>query len=381
MERIYLDNAATSFPKPPEVAAGVLDYIQNNGCNVNRGGYASAYGAAETVLETRERLCELFGFKNPHGVIFTANVTTSLNVVLKGLFRAGDHLLVTAMEHNAVMRPLTQLEACGVSFSRIPCDDCGRLLLDRIEPLLRENTRAVVMTHASNVCGTLMPIEQVGEICRRRGITLIVDCAQTAGAVEIDMEKMQIDLLAFTAHKGLLAPQGLGGFLVSDELAAKIDPLIAGGTGSFSHLETMPEQLPDRFEPGTLNLPAIYGLNAALGYIKKRGIKNIRAHELEMLEKLTGGLRGDERVRIVAPLLPEEKTGVLSLDFLGRDNAEIAYALDSEYGIMTRCGLHCAPNAHKTLGTYPQGTVRLSVGVFTTNEEIDYAVRAIRKLL
>lgn len=381
MERIYLDNAATSFPKPPEVAAGMLDYIQNNGCNVNRGGYAAAYGAAETVLDTRERLCELFGFKNPHGVIFTANVTTSLNVILKGLLRAGDHVLVTAMEHNAVMRPLTQLTSLGVSFDRVPCDRDGRLLLDRLEPMLRENTRAVVMTHASNVSGTLMPVEQVGEICRRRGASLIVDCAQTAGSVKIDMEKMKIDALAFTAHKGLLAPQGLGGFLVPDRLAEKISPLIAGGTGSFSHLESMPEQLPDRFEPGTPNLPGIYGLAAALGYIKKRGIKNIRAHEQDMLERLTAGLRGDERLRIVGPTSVGEKTGVLSLDFVGRDNAEIAYALDSEFGIMTRCGLHCAPNAHKTLGTYPQGTVRFSVGAFTTAAEVDYAVQSIGKLL
>lgn len=381
MERIYLDNAATSFPKPSEVAAGMLDYIQNNGCNVNRGGYAAAYGAAETVLDTRERLCELFGFKNPHGAIFTANVTTSLNVILKGLLRAGDHVLVTAMEHNAVMRPLTQLTSLGVSFDRVPCARDGRLLLDRLEPMLRENTRAVVMTHASNVSGTLMPVEQVGEICRRRGASLIVDCAQTAGSVEIDMEKMKIDALAFTAHKGLLAPQGLGGFLVSDRLAEKISPLIAGGTGSFSHLESMPEQLPDRFEPGTPNLPGIYGLAAALGYIKKRGIKNIRAHEQDMLERLSVGLRGDERLRIVGPTSVGEKTGVLSLDFVGRDNAEIAYALDSEFGIMTRCGLHCAPNAHKTLGTYPQGTVRFSVGAFTTAAEVDYAVQSIGKLL
>lgn len=381
MEKVYFDHAATSYPKPPEVVRAMVEYMEQVGSNVNRGGYASAYEAAGTVLAARERLCALLGGPDPRNVVFTLNVTEALNLILKGFLRPGDHVLVSAMEHNAVMRPLVQLTRTGVAFDRIPCDGQGALQLDALKGLVRPNTRAVVMTHASNVSGTILPVAQVGAFCRARGLRFVVDCAQTAGVEPLDMAAMGIDALAFTGHKGLLGPQGTGGFLITDAFAAELTPLIAGGTGSFSHLETMPELLPDRFEAGTLNLPGVYGLHAALGFLERTGIDNIRAKERALTARFLAAVSGDGRIRVVGPMEAQRRTAVVSLDFPGRDNAEIAFLLDSEYGVMTRCGLHCAPNAHRTLGTYPQGTVRFSFGYGSTEEEIDYAVEAIGRIL
>lgn len=381
MQTIYLDNAATTFPKPPAVAKEMVRYLEQVGCNVGRGGYAPAYLAAQTVLDTRERLCALFGFGQPGHVIFTSSVTLSLNMLLKGLLRPGDHVLVSAMEHNAVMRPLNQLAQTGVGFDRVPCDRTGRLELDKMEALLRPNTRAMVMTHASNVCGTLLPVGAVGRFCRTHGLVFIVDCAQTAGSEPIHMADMGIDALAFTGHKGLMGPQGTGGFLISPGLAGQLSPLIAGGTGSFSHLETMPDPLPDRFEAGTLNLPGIYGLNAALRFLEETGPGAIRSKERSLTSRFLEGVSGLEGLRVVGTGKPEEGTAVVSLDFSARlDNAEAAFRLEQEFGILTRCGLHCAPSAHKTLGTYPQGTVRFSFGYFNTLDEAERAAAAVKSI-
>lgn len=379
MTKVYLDNAATSFPKPPEVVEAVSFYMSQVGCNVNRGGYHAAYDAAGTVLETRQRLCGLFGFSQPRNVIFTANVTAALNMLLKGYLHPGDHALCSSVEHNAVIRPLAQLEKQGVAFDRVPCDGDGRLMTDRIEAMLRPNTRVMVLTHASNVCGTIQPVAEAGEICHAHGIPLIVDCAQTGGTEPIDMKAMHIDALAFTGHKGLMGPQGIGGFLVTDEFAQGMTPLLAGGTGSFSDLEDMPGLLPDRFEAGTPNLPGIYGLHAALGWLEQQGIDKLRCLQHEAMERFLAPLRGDSRIRILADI--PDKTAVASLDFPGGDNAEVSFRLDSEFGIMTRCGLHCGPDSHRTLGTYPQGTVRFSFGPFLTREDVDYASEAILKIL
>ena len=381
MQKVYFDHAATSFPKPPEVVSAMVAYMERVGSNVGRGGYASAYEAAGTVLAARERLCALLGGPDPRNVIFTLNVTEALNMILKGFLRPGDHVLVSAVEHNAVMRPLVQLSQTGVAFDRIPCDGEGALCLDALDGLVRPSTRAVVLTHASNVAGTIQPVAQVGAFCRAHGLRFIVDCAQTAGMEPVDMGSMGIDALAFTGHKGLLGPQGTGGFLVTDAFEKELDPLISGGTGSFSHLETVPVLLPDRFEAGTLNLPGIYGLHAALGFLEKTGIDVIRARERALTARFLAAVAEDGRIRVAGPRTAEGRTAVVSLDFPGRDNAEIAFRLDSEYGVMTRCGLHCAPNAHRTLGTYPQGTVRFSFGYGNTEEEIDYASDAIGRIL
>lgn len=381
MQKVYFDHAATSFPKPPAVVSAMVAYMERIGSNVGRGGYASAYEAAGTVLAARERLCALLGGPDPRNVIFTLNVTEALNMILKGFLRPGDHVLVSAVEHNAVMRPVVQLAQTGVAFDRIPCDGEGALCLDALDGLVRPNTRAVVLTHASNVAGTIQPVARVGAFCRAHGLRFVVDCAQTAGTESIDMASMGADALAFTGHKGLLGPQGTGGFLITDEFEKELTPLISGGTGSFSHLETVPGPLPDRFEAGTLNLPGIYGLHAALGFLEETGIGTIREREQALTARFLAAAAGDDRIRVAGPRTAEGRTAVVSLDFPGRDNAEIAFRLDSEYGVMTRCGLHCAPNAHRTLGTYPQGTVRFSFGYWNTEEEIDYAADAIGRIL
>ena len=234
MKRVYLDNGSTSYPKAPGVGQAVFDFIENIGTNVNRGGYEAAYAAEDVIIETREMLCKMFHFDKIKNVIFTPSITYSLNYIIKGYLRAGDHVLVSAMEHNAMMRPLTQMLEHGVEFDRVPCNQQGELLIDQMEGMIRPNTKAVLMLHASNVCGTLMPVEQVGQLCKKHGLTFILDAAQTAGAFPIDMEKMNIDVLTFTGHKSLLGPQGIGGFLVSDEVAQQMIPLVTGGTGSVS---------------------------------------------------------------------------------------------------------------------------------------------------
>ncbi len=383
MEKRYLDNAATTFPKPPEVAEAVAAFITGLGSNINRGCYGTAYEAENMVYETRELLCRLFHGPDCKNVIFTKNVTESLNVLLKGLLRPGDHVLVSSMEHNAVMRPLVQLEKTGVSFSRIPCTDTGDLQLDAMEGLLQPNTRAVVLTHASNVCGTVLPLGQVGSFCKQHGLHFIADTAQTAGVLDLDMEKMSMDALAFTGHKGLLGPQGIGGFVIRDELAERIEPLLSGGTGSVSHTEEVPTFLPDRFEPGTLNLPGIAGLRAGLLWLERTGIANVRAHEAALtarfLEKLAP-LEAEGLIRIIGRRGTEHRTGVVSIQTVELDQATAAFELDSDYGIQTRVGLHCAPSAHKTLGTYPTGTIRFSFGWRNTAEDVDAAVTALEEI-
>lgn len=377
VETIYLDNGSTSFPKAPGVGRAMADYVDRVGVNIARGGYGAAYDAAETVLETREALCRLFGFDRPEQVVFTGGVTAALNLLLKGLLRPGDRVAATSMEHNAVLRPLAQLAEEGVEVEIIPCQQDGTLPLGRLEEALGRRPRALVMTHASNVCGTLLPAAEAAALCRRYGVRMILDCAQTGGKFPIDMGGWGVDAVAFAGHKGLLGPQGIGGFLITEELAREVRPLLAGGTGSQSHLETMPDFLPDRFEAGTLNLPGIFGLRAALAYLEAEGIETLRRRTMERTEQLLEGLEGIRGVRVAGLPGVVGRCAVVSLDFQDRDNAEAAYELESRYGVLSRCGLHCAPRAHRTLGTYPQGTVRLTPGHATTAAEIDRALEAV----
>lgn len=383
MRRIYLDNAATSFPKPREVPEAVYAYMTQLGSNINRGCYGDAYSAEELVYETRQLLQTLFRGDDCRNVVFTKNVTESMNVLLKGFLRPGDHVLVSSMEHNAVMRPLVQLEKIGVTFSRIPCNGEGELCLNAMEGLLTEHTRAVVITHASNVCGTVMPLAEVGEFCRAHGLRLLVDCAQTAGLLPIDMEAMHIDALAFTGHKGLLGPQGIGGFLLKEDMVPLVEPLLSGGTGSLSHTEEIPAFMPDRFEPGTPNLPGIMGLRAGLLWLKETGMEKVRVHEEALTRHFLDGLKPMEEaglLRIVGKQTEKGRTGVVSVQTLTVPLAQAAFALDSQYGIQTRVGLHCAPSAHKTLGTFPEGTIRFSFGWFNTQDDADEALRAMREV-
>ena len=380
MERIYFDNASTSFPKADGVAEAVYRFIKDCGCNINRGGYDEAYQAEETVLHTRLQLTKLFHGPDCRNVVFTRNITESLNVLLKGFLKTGDHVLVSAMEHNAVMRPLTQLTEQGVSFDRIPCGADGTLDVSAMDRLLRENTRAVVMLHASNVCGTLMPIETVGAFCHAHGLRFILDTAQTAGVFPIDMEAMHIDALAFTGHKGLLGPQGIGGFILQPDMVPLLQPLIAGGTGSISHEEQMPSFMPDRFEAGTMNLPGIMGLHAALCWLERETIDAVRSHELELTERFLSGALNIPCLRVVGRRDISVRAGVVSVVPENADPALVADALGREYGIMVRVGLHCAPNAHKTLGTFPTGTIRFSFGRWNTPQQVDTALSALREL-
>lgn len=378
MERIYLDNASTSFPKPDGVAEAVYHYIRDCGCNVNRGGYDGAYQTEELVLQTRQQLTELFHGPDCRNVAFTRNITESLNVLLKGFLKSGDHVLVSAMEHNAVMRPLTQLTAQGVSFDRIPCREDGTLETEKMPELLRENTRAIIMLHGSNVCGTLLPAAEVGSFCHAHGLRFILDSAQTAGVFPIDMAAMHIDALAFTGHKGLLGPQGVGGFIVQPDMARQITPLIAGGTGSLSHEETVPAFLPDRFEAGTMNLPGIMGLHAALCWLKETTIDAVRQHELELTRRFLNGALDIPGLRVLGRRDTVGRAGVVSVQPENVDPALMADALGQEYGIMVRVGLHCAPNAHKTLGTFPTGTIRFSFGYWNTPQQVDTTLLALR---
>ena len=381
MDYIYLDNASTSFPKAPTVATAMSDYITNRGININRGSYALAYDVEDIIYTTRQRLNTLFNGHDPSHVVFTQNVTMSLNMVIKGLLKAGDHVLVSSMEHNAVMRPLTQLLDKGITFDTIPCDSTGFIQMDSIEPLIRPNTVALIINHASNVCGTIQPLKSIGQICKAHNLQFIVDAAQTAGVIPIDVKACHIDALCFTGHKGLLGPQGIGGIILTKEMAQTLTPLIAGGTGSFSHLETMPTHMPDAFEAGTLNLPGIIGLNEGLAYIESQGMENIHNHELALTQSFLEGLQSIDGINIVGKQNIQDRTAVVSITIDGMDPASIAYELESNYHIMTRVGLHCAPRAHQTLETYPEGTVRFSFGYANTHKDVETALSALHRIV
>lgn len=385
MKRVYLDQAATSFPKGKGVVESMSEFMNQIGTNINRGGYEDAYETAGLVYETREQLCRFFDFmpipsvvKN---VIFTPNITYALNFILKGYLRQDDHVLVSAMEHNAVMRPLVQLEKeKNITFDRIPCTKKGELIIEEVEGLIKENTKAIIMTHGSNICGTLLPIKEVGEIAHRRGLKFIVDSAQTAGSIPISMKDMHIDALAFTGHKGLLGPQGIGGFLVSDEMARQMTPLITGGTGSISDREETPDFLPDKFEAGTLNIPGIVGLHTSLNYLEEVGLEGIREKELELTQRFIDGVMPIRGVHIIGKTNCENRSAVVSIQTDNIDEAVMAFNLDRDYKIMTRVGMHCAPHAHQCLGTFPRGTIRFSFGYENTQEEVDYTIGAIKEL-
>ena len=374
---VYLDNAATSYPKAPGVASAMADYVEKVGATINRSSYASAQEAGLVTLSLRERLCRLFNHPDPTHAVLTPGATAGLNMVIKGLLRPGDHCLVSSMEHNAVMRPLVQLEREGVAFERIPCDAQGRLRLEALPGMIKLNTRLVVMAHGSNVCGTVQDAEAVGKICRERGVPFALDAAQTAGHIEVDFERFGLAALVVPGHKGLLGPQGIGALLLDADFARRLTPLVAGGTGSASDSEELPDWMPDRFESGTPNMPGVYGWEAALGCLENTGIETLENHEKTLSKRFLEGIYGLKNVKLYGATVPEGRTGVFSVGFLNCDNAEAAWRLEREFGILTRCGLHCAPSAHKTLGSFPEGSVRFSTGWANTEADIDAALSAI----
>ena len=381
MKGLYLDNGATAFPKAPGVAESMSNYLLNVGCNVNRGAYKGSFEAENIIFETRELICELFNYNKVENVIFTKNITESLNVLIKGLVKTGDHVIVSSMEHNAVTRPLNSLVKIGVEFTKVPCNKLGELNPEDLLEYIKPNTKAVVMTHASNVCGTILDLKRVGSICKENGLYFIIDTAQTAGFLDIDYKDIGADAIAFTGHKGLLGPQGIGGFIVNDDMLTVLDTFIEGGTGSLSDKEIQPEYMPDKFEAGTLNIPGVYGLNASLRYILKEKVKTIREKELLLVNHFIEEISNIQEVKTIGKKDLKDRTGVVSIDVPHMDNAEVSYNLYNDFGIMTRCGLHCAPSAHKTLGTFPKGTVRFSFSHFNTIEDVNYAVDAINKIV
>jgi cysteine desulfurase family protein len=380
MDGIYFDNAATSFPKPPEVAAQIHHFLVNIGTNINRGLYDLSYSTADTVQETRELLGNLFHYPHSQNIIFTKNITEGLNVIIKGLLQPGDHVLISALEHNAIIRPLHSMQKKGITIDQIPCSPQGSLAIADVQNLIQTKTKAIMMTHASNVCGTILPLQEIGRLCQEKNIFFIIDTAQTAGFLDLDFRELGASALTFTGHKGLLGPMGIGGFVITEQLAQSITPLIEGGTGSLSEQEIQPQYLPDKFEAGTLNIPGIYGLNAALKYLLQKKIKTIREIELSLTHLFLQKIKDLPGIEIIGSEEINNRIPLVSLNFPNRDNAEISYLLAKNFQIMTRCGLHCAPSAHKTLGTFPQGTVRFSFSHFNTKEEINYALHALNKI-
>ena len=380
---LYFDQAASAFPKAPGTAEAVACMLMENAVNIGRGNYELSYALAETVMDIREHILHIFHANPDASVCFTSGATQALNQFLFGLLKNGDHVVTTSIEHNAVMRPLAALEKRGVAVSVVSCEDDGSLNPEKIRSAIRPDTKAVIATHASNVCGTVLPIDEIGRICKERDVYFAVDAAQTAGSYPINMKKMQIDFLSFPGHKGLRGPQGVGGFVIRKQLADALTPLIYGGTGSVSNSEIQPDFLPDKFESGTLPLPAIIGLGAAIHTLDDDAILSIRERELSLTRRFLSGvlaIPGIVPVGITDPESPKERVGVVSLYFKQADNALKAFELERDYGILTRVGLHCAPRAHKTLGTFPQGTIRFSFGPENTEDEVDQALAALKHI-
>ena len=379
---IYLDHAATSWPKPPEVIQAMADFLQCAGGNPGRSGHRLSVDAGRIVYDAREAVAALFNAADPLRVIFTANATHAINIGLCGLLKPGDHVVTSGIEHNAVMRPLRGLESKGVRLSVVPCSRDGLLDPDAIVRATQIPTRLVAVTHASNVMGTILPVAEIAEAAHRAGAWMLVDAAQTAGALPIDMQSMGIDLLAFTGHKGLQGPPGTGGLVIGERVpTAAVDPIVRGGTGSRSEFETQPEDYPDKFESGTLNGPGIAGLGAGVRWIAAQGVARIRAKEIELTRALMQGLGRIRGVTMYGPADCKDRTAIVSFTASGHRVSDIGLRLDEEFDILSRVGLHCAPAAHRTIGTFPEGTVRFALGAYTTLAEVAAAIDAVGQIL
>ena len=376
---VYLDNAATSWPKPESVYLAVDHFMREVGATPGRGGYQQEEEAQRIADETRTALAQLFHAPDPQSVIFTLNATQAINMALKGLLSPGDHVVTSSIEHNAMWRPLKALEKCGVEITTVPCTPDGMFDPADVEAVLRQDTRMVALLHASNVLGTILPITEISEIVHHHKTLLLVDTAQTAGSYPIDMQTMGIDLLAFAGHKGTYGPPGTGGLVVMPGI--HLETWMEGGSGFPSRPETMPDELPLRLEAGTQNSAGIAGLLLGVQFVLEQGVEKIHAHEMRLASQLIEQLQAIPGLSILGPVNTEQRTAVVSITVDDYIPDQLSAVLDKVFGVATRAGLHCAPQAHQVAGTLENGALRFSPGYFNTAEEIDYAVESLQGIL
>ncbi|MBX4262034.1 aminotransferase class V-fold PLP-dependent enzyme [Clostridium estertheticum] len=380
--KIYLDNAATTFPKPPKVYESMMNYMMNIGSNPGRGASSTSLAGNRVILNCRYALMDFFHFDKVENVIFTPNVTTSLNTLIKSCVKKGWHVITSSMDHNATLRPLSSLCKQGIiELDIISCSKNGLISIDDFINRLKPNTKLVVLSQASNIIGSIQPLEAIGKICKDKDIYFIIDVAQTAGVLPIDFYKLNCNALAFTGHKSLLGPQGTGGFLIDDKLNEICSSFIEGGTGSLSSSIIQPNFLPDKFESGTLNAPGIAGLLEGIKYISDQGIDSIRENEEYLCKKLIEGLLNTTSINVYGDPRVSTRISTISINSTKIDNSQLGFMLDNEYGITTRTGLHCAPLAHKSIGTYPSGTLRFGIGPFNDTKDIDYTLNSLNSII
>lgn len=380
---VYLDNASTTFPKPKIVVDSIYDFLTNVGGNPNRSNHSNSLDTNRLLFEARYSLCEFFNFNLAQNVIFTNNITSSLNTLILGSLYQDDHVITTSMEHNSTLRPLTALKNKNIiDLSIVNANEFGFVSIDDIKEQIKPNTKMLVLTHASNVLGSIQNVKEIGLLCKENNIFFILDSAQSAGVLNLDFKELNLDALAFTGHKSLFGPQGIGGFLISDKLNKICNPIILGGTGSLSSSLIQPEFLPDKFESGTLNMPGIVGLTNGIKFINSEGINTIYEKNSYLRNHLVSNLKNMDDITLYEDLLnPKSYTSCVSFNIKDIETPELSFALDNDFNIKNRAGFHCAPLAHKTIGSYPNGTVRLSLSYFNTKEEIDYTINSINKII
>ena len=379
--KVYLDNGSTSFPKPKIVADSIYNYLTNIGGNPGRANHLNALESNRYLYMAREEICNFFNYDKIENVIFTSNITASLNILLNGVIKPGDHVITSSMEHNSVIRPLYNLkQLLNIDLDIVNANSIGIIDVNEIKKRIKTNTKLVVLTHASNVTGSIQPIKEIGDLCKANDIFFILDSAQSAGVLDINFKELSLSALAFTGHKSLLGPQGIGGFIIDDKLNEICTPYVLGGTGSLSHSLTQPDFLPDKFESGTLNIPGIIGLYEAIKFINSVGLNTIYEHNSYLREYLISEILNIPNYKISGALDKENGTSCVSITHSKLDISELSYILDSDFNISNRSGLHCAPLAHKTIGTYPNGTVRPSLGYFNTLDEIKYTIDCLNKI-
>lgn len=379
---IYLDNASTTFPKPKVVSDSIYNFLVNIGGNPGRSNHNNGMESNRLLLEARETIASFFNFNNISNVIFASNITSSLNILINGCLKKGDHVITSSIEHNSVLRPLFKLENNNlIELSIVNSNEFGFINVVDIKNAIRKNTKLIILSHASNVLGSIQPIEEIGRLCKDNGIFFILDSAQSAGVLDIDFTKLNLSALAFTGHKSLFGPQGIGGFIITDELNEICNPYILGGTGSMSYSLDQPDFLPDKFESGTLNMPGIVGLNEGIKFINKEGLNTIYEKNSYLRNLLISNLQDIRNIQLYEDFNNPNYTSCVSFNSTKMDTAELSYELDYKYGIKNRSGLHCAPLTHKSIGSFPNGTVRLSISYFNTVEDINYTIDSINQIL